>query len=77
MMKQTEDGYTEIDGHTGDLITVEEFKDACNCGAFIDYDGMGDLVRDNKIVKGDSTWIYPSTIDTIPSDITHILWYNR
>lgn len=72
---------TTIDGHVGDLMTVKEFKAACADGLFIDYDGMGDMVKDGKIVVAhiDAAypWIQPSTADTIPDEITHILWYNR
>lgn len=74
---------TTIDGHTGDLMTVKEFKECCECGGFLDYDGMGDLVKDGQIVtpKGAEglmpDWIYPSKRNTIPDDVTHILWYNK
>lgn len=72
-----------IDGHCGDLMTVKEFKEACECNALMDYDGMGDLVKDGEIVTpldGDGLmpqWIYPSECDSIPDGITHILWYNK
>lgn len=70
---------TTIDGHTGTLMTVEDFKESCADGLFIDYDGMGDMVKDDKIVEVDAAYpyIYPSIADSIPADITHILWYNR
>ncbi len=73
---------TTIDGHIGHLMTVEEFKEACYQGLFIDYDGMGDLVKDGKIVTkrnqdNHPQWITPSTRLTIPEDVTHILWYNK
>ena len=72
----------EINEDDGDLMTVKEFKDACYIGAFSDYDGMGDLVKDGKIVTkrrtdGRPSWIIPSKRHQIPSDITHIFWYNR
>ena len=78
-----EEQYTTIDGHEGDLMTVEEFKDACEDGCFIDYDGMGDMVKDGHIVVVDpdsnffGNWVKPSTRHLIPDDITHILWYNN
>lgn len=70
---------TTIDGHTGTLMTVEDFKESCVDGLFIDYDGMGDMVKDGKIVEVDAAYpyIYPSIADSIPDEITHILWYNR
>ena len=48
--------------------------------------GFGDLVKNGKIVTprdefegvfGMPMWIRPSTRHQIPSDVTHILWYNR
>ncbi len=73
---------TTIDGHTGYLMTVAEFNASCKVGAFIDYDGMGDLVKDGEIVtpkgaEGCPEWVKPSTRRAIPGDVTHILWYNR
>jgi hypothetical protein len=58
-----------------DVYTIEEFIECCECGAFIDYDGHGYPVKDNL-----SDWmilIKPSTLDKIPQDATHIVWYNR
>lgn len=71
-----------IDGNTGDLMTVKDFKEACDEGAFIDYDGFGDLVKDGKIVTPLDEdeiplWIKPSRRHLISADVTHILWYNR
>lgn len=73
-----------IDGHIGELMTVEEFKQACIVGALIDYDGMGDLVKDGKIITPPAPegsffpkWVYPSRRHEIPEDVTHILWYNK
>ncbi len=58
-----------------DVYTVEEFKKAVECNAFIDYDGYGYPVKnklaDPKII------ILPSKIDQIPEDATHIVWFNR
>lgn len=71
-----------IDGHKGHLMTVRKFKTMSEFGSLIDSDGMGDLVKRGKIVTKTNTdgwpdWIYPSQRDTIPSNITHILWYNK
>ena len=73
---------TTIDGNTGDLMTVEEFKASCEVGAFIDYDGFGDLVIENKIITPEDDdeiplWVKPSRLHLIPADVTHILWYNK
>lgn len=58
-----------------DVYTIEEFKDFCSSGAFIDYDGFGYPVRDKKC--NPAVTIKPSRLDDIPEDATHIVWYNR
>ena len=58
-----------------DVYTIKEFKQSCESGAFIDYDGFGypikDKLADNKII------IRPSQLEDIPNDATHIVWYNK
>lgn len=73
---------TTIDENTGYLMTVKEFKESCDMGVYIDYDGFGDLVKDGKIVTPLDEdeiplWIKPSRHHLISADVTHILWYNR
>ena len=58
-----------------DVYTVDEFKNYCKSGSFIDYDGFGFPVKENLADK--SIWIQPSNIKDIPKDATHIIWYNR
>lgn len=60
----------------GDLIELDEFKDAVNCGAFIDYDGFGELATREKTSK---IHIRPSDVDDFkfPGWCTHVLWFNR
>lgn len=58
----------------GDIMTVEEFIEACKCGAFIDYDGFGNPAKDGYM---SSMIISPSRLSQIPLDATHIVWYNR
>jgi hypothetical protein len=61
--------------HEDDVYTVEEFKAHVASGAFIDYDGHGYPVKDRK--SDPSIFIKPSKLDRIPSDATHIVWYNK
>jgi len=66
----------------GDLMTIEEFVEACQAGGFIDYDGMGDWATATHVVYSDITnWIKPSKIlsgeQFAPEWATHVLWYNR
>ena len=58
----------------GTLMTVEVFKETVDNGGFIDYDGCGYAVKDNRCEK---IQIYPSEIEKIPEDATHIVWFNR
>lgn len=58
-----------------DVYTIDEFKRFVEKSAFIDYDGWGYPVK-NKKYDGDIQ-IQPSTINKIPNDATHIIWFNR
>lgn len=58
-----------------DVYTVEQFKEFCKRGAFIDYDGFGHPVKDNMCDP--SICVRPSKLNDIPDDATHIVWYNR
>lgn len=66
--------YTEpIDG--GDLFSISEFKRDVNSHCLIDDDGYGHPVKDGMMDP--SIDVYPSEVSRIPSDATHIVWYNR
>jgi hypothetical protein len=58
-----------------DVYTVEGFKEFCEDGAFIDYDGFGHPVKND--LADFSIEIKPSRVSDIPDDATHIVWYNR
>lgn len=58
-----------------DVYTVQEFIQACEHGMFIDDDGFGHPVLNGKADTG--LYIYPSALEDIPQDATHIVWYNR
>lgn len=58
-----------------DVYTVKEFLECCACGAFIDYDGWGNPVKDG--LRDLSIEVRPSKLHLIPEDATHIVWYNR
>ncbi len=59
----------------GDLMTVEEFREAVKIGAFTDYDGHGIAAKNGMCSR--ERHIYPSTVDQIPEDATHIVWFNK
>lgn len=65
----------ESDLDSGELLDVDEFVGMCITGHLIDYDGFGHLVFDDEIE--DKKEVSPSDYDSIPEDVTHVLWYNR
>jgi len=58
-----------------EVYTVQEFKELVENGALIDYDGYGYAVKNGKANPNIQIW--PSEIEDIPEDATHIVWYNR
>lgn len=62
----------------GDHMTLEQFKSACDCGLFIDYDGFGCFATETKMTKQE---IWPSKFLAgdfeIDDNITHIVWFNK
>jgi len=60
----------------GDVMSIEDFIDTVKSGGFIDYDGFGYYVKDDK----------ETNIVIIPSDVKHnsirkefneVIWFNR
>jgi len=60
----------------GDYMTINEFIESCNYGAFIDYDGYGLLCIGNQKTNIN---IYPSDIKHNPdlSRFDGVMWYNK
>ena len=58
----------------GDLITVGEFLVDVRERNFTDWDGSGHPVKNGKMAAID---IYPSKVNDIPADATHIIWFNK
>lgn len=58
-----------------DIYTVEEFKIMVKHGVLIDYDGFGYPMKDG--LADDEILVYPSRVDDIPEDATHVVWFNR
>jgi len=59
----------------GDLMTVDAFRETCDCGGFIDYDGFGYAVFGDRVDT--ETFICPSKREEISDLATHVLWFNR
>jgi hypothetical protein len=60
----------------GDVMPLDEFIDCVKSGGFIDYDGYGHYIIDDK--ETDIT-IYPSDVkhNAVRDDFKKIVWYNR
>lgn len=60
----------------GDVMSLKEFIKEVKEGSFIDYDGNGNYVKDNK---ESNIKIYPSDVDhnSIRKDFDTIIWFNR
>ncbi len=57
----------------GEVIDADEFVGRCISGDLTDYDGFGLMMIDNEIDS--KTQIAPSDYDSIPMDVTDILWF--
>jgi hypothetical protein len=57
-----------------DVYTVDEFQRNCESRAFCDCDGHGYPVKDGK--ADESIVVRPSRLCDIPSDATHVVWFN-
>lgn len=67
--------YTEKPNRKDHIMTWESFFECCKDGMFIDYDGFGHPMKDGLIDP--NVIIKPSTRNSMPTDATHIVWYNK
>lgn len=60
----------------GDVMSLKEFIACVNEGGFIDYDGHGYYVKDNK---ESNIMIIPSDVDhnSVRTDFDTVVWFNR
>jgi hypothetical protein len=60
----------------GDVMSLDHFIECVKCGGFINYDGFGNYVRDDK---ESNIEIYPSDIKhgAVRKDFDTIIWFNR
>lgn len=60
----------------GDIMSLEHFIDCVKSGGFIDYDGFGRYIDNDRMT---SIEIYPSDIkhDSIRKGFDNIIWFNR
>lgn len=60
----------------GDHMTIEYFKECCDCGGFIDSDGFGVYATETQVSSID---VNPSDIETglYRKDFTHVVWFNK
>lgn len=84
--------YTRELDDIGSMMTVEEWKEDCETGALIDYDGFGHPIRADHVpfeggmdptkyptvqFRMSDMNVSPSLRHLMPKDATHIMWYNR
>jgi hypothetical protein len=78
----------KIGESSGHLMPLQVWKECCDDGGFIDYDGHGDMLDENYefIESGDEDDFFKHSICPsgytkkkikIPSNVKYILWYNR
>ncbi len=60
----------------GHVMPLKEFIKEVKAGGFIDYDGFGSYIKDNK---ASNIHIYPSDVDhnSIRKDFDTIIWFNK
>ncbi len=62
----------------GDLMDLQEFVEACQCGGFINYDGSGHYCNgDNGEANNVPARPGNITRDRIEYRFSHVMWYNR
>lgn len=64
---------TEEDTDFGTLYDVDEFVGLCISEDIVDSDGYGRLVYDEEV--DGSIELAPSDYDSIPENVTYILWF--
>lgn len=68
--------YTKKLSEDSVLFSTEGYLATVRDNALIDYDGFGRPVKENRI--DETRTIHPSALGLdIPTDATHIVWYNR
>ncbi len=57
-------------------MPIEEFKECCECGGFIDDDGMGYYATEDEVSNIDAS---PSAFASgqIRTDFKYVCWYNK
>lgn len=59
----------------GDHMTLQDFIDSVECGAFIDYDGTGYYATEKHITD---IVVYPSDITMgFDRQWSHVVWFNK
>ena len=76
--------YDQVPDEQDVIFSVEEFVQTVISGGIIDDDGFGYPVKNGKYAVGRNIGmsgehiVLPSKISTcIPSDATHIIWYDK
>lgn len=67
--------YDKIPDEYAHLMTLQEYFESCRMGLFTDYDGFCYPVKDGLV--DESEQYSPSELVFMPTDMTHIVWYNK
>lgn len=61
----------------GDVMTIKEFIAACEANFLTDYDGSGSFCTSKDIMTDVNC--HPSLVlgQSIPSEFTHVVWFNK
>jgi len=60
----------------GDHMRFEDFKECCDSGGFIDYDGSGNYATKDKM-SSIGIWASDITEGVHRTDFTHVVWFNK
>jgi len=64
----------------GDVFTIKEFKECCECRMFVDTDGIGYYgIKVGELLVETNERAIPSRVldGIIEANRTHIVWYNK
>lgn len=67
--------YSEKVRPDDDVYTIQEFREMCQVGGFVDDDGVGHPAVGGRFNQ--NVAISPSNIAAIPPEATHVVWFNK
>lgn len=68
----SDDIFSRPNGNDGELMTLDEWREAVLSGAFNEYDGSGYFSNGTHYTRTGDVFTY-----AIPEGATHVLWFNK